>query len=124
MMVRAGKSKCPGRFSMALTFQRTLELAGTLSKVRPQLERLHLVEKPQPKKRHLRRNVVLVGGTIAVGALVAGVVWRRRGCRNGAAAGNGGDGQAEQKPPDAEPDSEGLTAEADGARDIEAAASA
>jgi hypothetical protein len=106
---------------MALTFQRTLELAGVLSKVQPQLQRLHLVEKPKPKKRHLLRNVVLVGSTIAAGAVVAGVVCRRRGCCKGAAAGNGGDAQAsspEQNTPDAEPDREGPATDADGPRDI------
>jgi hypothetical protein len=105
---------------MALTFQRTLELSGVLSKVKPQLERLHLVEKS--KKRHLLRNVVLVGSTIAAGAVVAVVVCRRRGCCNGAAAGNGGDAQAsspeQDTPPTPSPDSEGPATDADGSQDI------
>ena len=91
---------------MAITFQRSPELAGVLSKVRPQVERLHLVEKPTPK-RHLRRKVILVGSTIAIGALVAGVVCGRRSCWKDAAAGNEDDRQTsspEQYPLEAEPD--------------------
>ena len=44
---------------MALTLQRKLELAGALSKVQPQLQRLHLL--PEPKKRHRKRNAILIG---------------------------------------------------------------
>jgi hypothetical protein len=102
MMVGAGRSEVPGRLSMAI-FQRTLELAGVLSKVQPQLQRLHLVE--TPKKRHLVRNVVLVGSTIAAGAVIAGVVCGRRGCCSGVAVGNGADAQSsspEQNAPDPE----------------------
>ena len=62
---------------MALTLQRKLELAGALSKVQPQLQRLHLL--PQPKKSHRRRNILLGGVAIAVAFVVAAGVLRRRG---------------------------------------------
>jgi hypothetical protein len=87
---------------MALTLQRKLELAGALSKVQPQLQRLHLVEKP--KKRHLVRNAILVGSAIAACAVVAVAVCRRRGCCSGAVVASRGDAQAgspEQNAPDA-----------------------
>ena len=42
---------------MALTLQKKLELAGALSKVQPQLQRLHLL--PEPKKSHRKRNILL-----------------------------------------------------------------
>jgi hypothetical protein len=115
MMARSEQSKSPGRFSMALTFQRSLELAGVFSKVQPRLERLHLVEKPKPK-RHLRRKVILVASTIAVGALVAGVVRRRRSCWKDGAAGNEVDRQTtspEQNRLDAEPDAEDKVTDAE-----------
>ncbi len=92
---------------MALTLQRKLELAGALSKLQPQLRRLHIVEQPKPKKRHLPRTVILVGSAIAAGAVVAGVVCRRRGGCHRAVAASGGDAQAsspEQDTPDAAPD--------------------
>ena len=91
---------------MALTFQRTLELAGILSKVQPQLQRLHLVKKS--KKRHLLRNAVLVGSAVAAGAVVAGLV-----CHHG---GDAESSSPEQSTPDAEPDSERLATDADGSR--------
>ena len=62
---------------MALTLQRKLELAGALSKVQPQLQRLHLL--PEPKKRHRKRNAILIGSAIALAAVVAAGVLRRRG---------------------------------------------
>jgi hypothetical protein len=77
---------------MAFTLQRKLELAGILSQVQPQLQRLHIVEKP--KERHLLRNVALVGSAIAAGAIVAVVVFRSRRCRDRAVAGAGADAQA------------------------------
>ena len=92
---------------MAFPVQRTLEFAGALSKVQPQLQRLHLVSKP--KKRHRLRNVVLVGSVIAFGAVAAGVVFRRRGCCGSALAVNGGAAHAsfpEQGTPDVDPDRE------------------
>jgi hypothetical protein len=70
---------------MVLTLGRRLELVGALSKVQPQLQRLHIVEKP--KKRHLLRNVTVVGSTIAAGTIVAVAVFRRRGRRIGDVAG-------------------------------------
>ena len=88
---------------MALTLQRKLELAGDLSRVQPLLQRLHILEKP--KKRHRVRNVILVSSAIGAGAVVLAVVCRRRGCRNGAVAGDGGYAQAgspTQDTPDAE----------------------
>jgi hypothetical protein len=69
---------------MALSLQQKLVLAGTLSKVQPQLQRLHLVEKPKPRRRV--RIAVLVGGMMAVGAVVAVVLFRRQGCGDGAVA--------------------------------------
>jgi hypothetical protein len=62
---------------MALTLQRKLELAGALSKVQPQLQRLHLL--PEPKKRHRKRNAILIGSAIALAAVVAAGAVRRRG---------------------------------------------
>ena len=62
---------------IALTLQKKLELAGALSKVQPQLQRLHLL--PQPTKSHRRRNVILIGSAIAVAAVVAAGMLRRRG---------------------------------------------
>ena len=62
---------------MALTLQRKLELAGALSKVQPQLQRLHLL--PEPKKRHQKRNAILIVSAIALAAVVAAGVLRRRG---------------------------------------------
>jgi hypothetical protein len=102
---------------MALTLQRTLELGGALSKVQPQLQRLHIVKKP--KKRHLLRNVALVGSTLAVGAVVAVVVLRGRSCRTKAVAGDGQGTQARgQETPEAEPDWEGLPIDVDAPHDI------
>jgi len=86
---------------MALTLQRKLELAGDLAKVQPLLQRLHVVKKPEPKKRHLVRNVILVGSAIAVGAAVFALVFRRRGCQNSAVAGDGGYVQTGSTPQDA-----------------------
>ena len=77
---------------MALTLQRTLELAGDLSKVQPLLQRLHILEKP--KKRHRARNMILVSCAIGAGAVIAVVVRRRQGRCDGAVFGNGGSGQA------------------------------
>lgn len=62
---------------MAITLQRKLELAGALSRVQPELQRLHLL--PRPRKRNRLRNVVLVASVIAAGAAVAVVVLRHRG---------------------------------------------
>jgi hypothetical protein len=85
---------------VVLTFRRRLELAWVLSKVESHLQRLHLLKKP--KKRHLPRDVALVGSTFAAGVVVAGVVCGRRGWSRSALAGNG----------------EGAPADADGPRDI------
>ena len=90
---------------MALTLQRKLELAGDLSKVQPLLQRLHVLEKPKPKKRHLVRNVLLVSTAIAAGAVVLAVVFRRRGCQNSALADNGDYAQRDSPTPDT-PDTE------------------
>jgi hypothetical protein len=62
---------------MALTLQKKLELAGALSKVQPQLQRLHLL--PEPKKSHRKRNALLIAGAAIVAAVVAAGVLRRRG---------------------------------------------
>ncbi len=61
---------------MSLTLQRKLELAGALSKVQPELQRLHLLRKP--KKRRRLRTVVIAASAIAAGTAVAVVVLRRR----------------------------------------------
>lgn len=91
-------------------------MAGALSKVQPELQRLHLLRKP--KKRHRLRNVVLLGSAIAVGAAAAVVVLRRRGGQNDEAiAWNGGesaDGSPTQDAPYTEPDSEGSAIDVDG----------
>ena len=86
---------------MALTLQRKLELAGDLAKVQPLLQRLHVVKKPEPKKRHLVRNVILVGSAVGVGAAVFAVVFRRRGRQESAVAGDGGYAQTGSTPQDA-----------------------
>jgi hypothetical protein len=104
---------------MAITLQRKLELAGALSKVQPQLIRLHLLRKA--KRRHRLRNGVLIGGTVAACAVVAVAVLRRRACRNDAKDWNGGDTEASsptQRAPDIRPDSEGLTTNAAGPQDV------
>ena len=123
---------------MALTLQSELE-----SKMQPRLQRLQIVEKrrkhhhlrsavfvgsmigawlqrlrivEKPKKRHLLRNAVVVGSTIGAAALVAVVVWRRRGTHSAAAAGDREDAQAgspEQTTPDVGPDWEGPATDAD-----------
>ena len=61
---------------MALTLQRKLELAGALSKVQPELRRLHLVP---PKKRHRLRNAFLFATVVVVAGAVVAAVLRRRG---------------------------------------------
>jgi hypothetical protein len=102
---------------MALTLQRKLELAGDLSKVQPLLQRLHIVAKP--KQRHPVRNLVLIGGAIAAGAVVAVVVGRRCGCCNDALTGREGEvGSGAQDTPETAPDSEGPAARADGPQGI------
>lgn len=78
---------------MALTLQRKLELAGDLAKVRPMLQRLHLVEKP--KERHHVRNVILVSSAIGAGALIVVTVLRRRGRNDGAGLRNGDEVQSD-----------------------------
>ncbi len=106
---------------MAITLQRKLELAGALSKVQPQLQRLHLL--PKPTKRHRLRNVVLVGCAIAASAAVAVVVLRRRGGHNDGMAWNGEEAQESsptQDTPENEPDSEGPAIDADGPQDNKA----
>lgn len=135
---------------MALTLQSGLELAGGLPKVQPQLQRLHIVEKPKrrhvlrnvvfvgstiaallqklrivdkPKRRHLLRNAVFVGSTIAAGVFVAVFVCRRQGWCNGAVAGDEGDAQAifpGQEPSDVAPDREGQATDGNEPRDIDA----
>ena len=78
---------------MALTLQRKLEFAGDLSKVQPLLRRLHVLRKPEPKKRHSVRNVILVGSAVGAGAVALAVVFRRRGRQSSAVVGDGGDVQ-------------------------------
>ena len=62
---------------MALTLQKKLELAGALSKVQPQLQRLHLL--PEPKKSHRKRNILLGSLAVAIAVVVVAGVLRRRG---------------------------------------------
>jgi hypothetical protein len=62
---------------MPLTLQKKLELAGALSKVQPQLQRLHLL--PPPKKSHRRRNAILIASAAIVAVVVAAGLLRRRG---------------------------------------------
>ena len=76
---------------MAISLQRQLALASVFSKVESQLQRLHLLETPKPKKRRFLRTGVLLVSTFAAGVVVAGVVCGRRGFSRGASAGNGGD---------------------------------
>ncbi len=64
---------------MALSLQRELEVAGELARVQPLLLRLHLIEKP--KKRRPERDLILAGGTIVVGTVVAAVVVGRGRCK-------------------------------------------
>jgi hypothetical protein len=100
---------------VAISLQRKLELAGALSKVQPELQRLHLL--PEPKKRHRLRNAVLVGSAIAAGAAVAVVLLRRRGGHDEAMAWNGGeasDGSPTQDAPETEADSGEPAIDADG----------
>ncbi len=103
---------------MAMSLQRKLELAGALSKVQPELQRLHLLRKP--KKRHRLRKAVLVGSVIAAAAAVAVVVLRLRGGHNDAMARNTGDqtdGSPTQDAPNTEPDPEEPAIDADRPRD-------
>ncbi len=69
---------------MGLSLQKKLELAGDLAKVQPMLVRLRLIEKP--KKRRPVRYLVLAGSVIAVGTVIAAVVFGRQRCRAGAPA--------------------------------------
>jgi hypothetical protein len=104
---------------MAHTFQKTLELAGGLSKLQSQLQKLQIAEKP--KKRHLRRNAALVASTLAAGAIAAVVVFRSRSRRAGAVAGDGGDAQAgfeDQTTPDAKQDWEGPATDVDAPQNV------
>ena len=89
---------------MTRTFRRRLMLAWLLAKLVSQLEKLHLARKP--KQRHVVRNVVLAGSTLAVAVVVAGVVHSRRGRSRGAAALNGW-AAPEQPTPAAESDQAG-----------------
>ncbi len=61
---------------MGLSLQKKLELAGALSKVQPELQRLHLVRKP--KKRRGLRTAVIATCAFAVGTAVAAVIVLRR----------------------------------------------
>lgn len=63
---------------MGLSLQKKLELAGELAKVQPMLVRLRLIEKP--KKRQPVRYLVIAGSVIAVGTIIAAVVFGRRRC--------------------------------------------
>jgi hypothetical protein len=63
-------------YSVGLSLQRKLELAGELAKVQPLLLRLHLIEKP--KKRNPVRTLIVVGSVIALVAVVATVVFGRK----------------------------------------------
>ena len=72
---------------MALSLQRKLELAGDLAKVQPLLQRLHILEKPEPK-RHRVRNGLLAIGAIAAVVAVIGFVGRRRFCQDSAGPGD------------------------------------
>lgn len=69
-------------YSVGLSLQRKLELAGELAKVQPLLLRLHLIEKP--KKRRPVRRLILAGSVIAVGTVLAAAVFGRQRCRAGA----------------------------------------
>jgi hypothetical protein len=121
VVTTAGGDRCApvdyqGRFVVALTFRRRLELAWFLSKVESHLQRLHLLKKP---KRHVARDVALVGSTFAAGVVVAGVVCGRRGWSRGASAVNGGGAPAaSSERPAAEPDWEVTAADADRPRDF------
>jgi len=67
---------------VALSLQRKLKLAGDLAKVQPLLLRLHLIEKP--KKRHPLRYLIVAGSVIAIGTVVAAVVFGRQRCQTSA----------------------------------------
>jgi hypothetical protein len=85
-------------YSVKLSLQRKLELAGELAKVQPLLLRLHLIEKP--RKRRPVRSLIVAGSVIAFGAVLAAAVLGRRCCRTSAP----GDIQGfAQTVPDAEP---------------------
>jgi hypothetical protein len=106
---------------MALTLQSGLDLAGDLAKVQPRLVRFRVAEKPKkrhllrdavsvgttlaallrrlriaekPTKRHRLRNVVFVGSAITAGAIAAAVMCRRRGWCRGTQAADREDAQA------------------------------
>jgi hypothetical protein len=96
---------------MGFTFRRLLELARLLTTVDSQLHRLHLLQ--PPKKRHLARNVVLVGSTFAAGVVVAGALHGRRDRARTASAWNGA-GWPEPQTPAAEPSPAGPPAGTDG----------
>jgi hypothetical protein len=105
---------------VALTFRRRFELAWVFSKVVSNLQRRHVLKKP--KKRHLRRNVVVLGSAVAAGVVVAGVVCGRHGRSRGASPGNGAGAppDAPEVPtPAAEPDRADPPTGTDGPPDIE-----
>ena len=69
---------------MELSLQRKLELAGEFAKVQPLLQRMHLIEKP--KKRRPVRTLAVAGTVIAVGTVIAAVVFGRKRRRTSAPA--------------------------------------
>jgi hypothetical protein len=112
--VRPGVSQ-PREVVVALTFLRRLELDWVLLKLESHLQRLHLLKKP---KRHLPRDLALVGSTFVAGAVVAGLVCGRRGWSRAASAENGAGPPAASERPAADTDGELTAAAADGPQDI------
>jgi hypothetical protein len=122
--------KQPGRFEMVLRRQtkpqvknpkshvllRSLAFAGSVAAL---LRRLRGAE--TPKKRHLVRSMRFVGSMLAASAIVAVVVWWRRGRPSRAAAGDRRGAQSDSpkpKTPDAEPSWEGAPTDADAPQDV------
>lgn len=64
---------------MGLSLQRKLELAGDLARVQLLLQRLHVIERP--KKRRPVRSLIVAGSIIALGTVVAAVVFGRKCCQ-------------------------------------------
>jgi hypothetical protein len=131
---------------MALTLQSGFDLAGDLAKVQPRLVRFRVAEKPEkrhllrdavhvgttlaallrrlriaekPKKRHRLRNVVIVASATTAGAIAAAVVCRRRGwCRGTEAADRDAQAHPGQTTPDIAPDANGPATDTDAPLDI------
>jgi hypothetical protein len=117
--------KQPGRFEMALrrlskpqvkkpdshVLLRSVVVARRFAAL---VRRLRSAE--TPTKRHLLRSMRFVGTMLAASAIVAVVVWWRRGRPSGAAAGDRQGAQSdspEPKTPDVEPGWEGAPTDAD-----------